>query len=295
MKNILERCEIGFMASLEFRLWKPDRVAETLSKMGYQGVEWTMAHFDPRSKSLRELSDLVKISEKYGLEVSEIVVQQDMVTLDEKLRDNRLNLVKECISAASQVGVKTLNVFTGPAPWDPDAPKISRDITEGKAWSLVLEAYQELVEEAERFEVNLAVEAVFGHLCHDYYTVKELLDSIDSKHLGVNMDPSHYALYGNDVAWAVNKLGEKIMHVHLKDVVGKPGMPGDDFMFPLLGEGIIDWNGFAEALNNIGYRGFLSVEFEAFNYYDRILDRDPVKAAQLSMEQIKKLFRKKGT
>jgi len=283
--------KLGFMASLDFRFWEAEKVVAALSKIGYMGVEWTLSHFNPKTKTIRDLQTLAKITRDQGLEISEVVVQQDVVTLDEKIRKNRVDLVKECIKAASQVNVKTINLFTGPAPWDPKAPKIPRDITEGKAWSLVLEAFTEFIELAEKCEVYLAVEAVFGHLCHDYYTMKELLDSIRSKYLVVNMDPSHYALYRNDVPWVVKKFGDKIKHVHMKDVIGKPGLPGEDFMFPLLGEGMINWKEFIEALKSIGYDGFLSVEFESFSYYANILNSDPVRAAEISMEHLKRLVK----
>jgi len=50
-----------------------------------------------------------------------------------------------------------------------------------------------------------------------------LLHRFDSEFLAVNMDPSNFRLYDNDVPWAVRRLGSKIRHVHLKDVVGRPG------------------------------------------------------------------------
>ena len=68
------------------------------------------------------------------------------------------------------------------------------------------------------------------------------------------------------------------------------GLPGQEFIFPLLGEGTIDWTAFAAALDAIGYQGALSVEFEAFGYYERVLGKKPELAAALSMEQIKHLF-----
>jgi len=291
MNSYLKGWKIGFLASLDFRSWKAEKVAATLSQIGYEGVEWTLAHFNPKTKTIKELEALVKTTREHGLEISEVVAQQDLITLNEKIKRDRINLIKECIKAVGQVDIKTVNLFTGPAPWDPNAPRIPRDITEGEAWSLILDAFNELVEEAERYGVYLAVEAVFGHLCHDYYTIKELLDNIDSKFLGVNMDPSHYALYRNDIPWVVKKLGKKIKHAHVKDVAGKPGKHGEDFIFPLLGEGMIDWKGFFEALRNIGYNGFLSVEFESFGYYTKILGRDPAKAAEISMEQMKQLLK----
>lgn len=209
--------------------------------------------------------------------------------MSEKIRRDRIDLVKNSIVAASEVGVKVINLFSGPAPWDQKAPKIPKDISEGKAWEQILEAYKEFVEWTEKYKVYLAIEAVGGHVCHDYYTTRELIDAFDSQYLGINMDPSHYQLYGNDVPWVVKRWGEKIKHVHLKDVIGKPGIHGKDFAFPLLGEGMMDWKAFFKALDEIEYRGFFSVEFESFNYYRNVLKNDPVKAAKISMEQIKEL------
>jgi len=282
--------KIAFMAKLGFSNWAPEKIVNTLTKIGYDGVEWTLDHFNPRKKSLEELKSLIQLTRRSS-EVSEIVVQQDFVCKDTNLRIDRINLVKECIVASKESDVNIINLFTGPAPWDPNAPRIPQDISEGKAWSLVLESFNELIEEAEKHHVYLAVESVFGHLCHDYYTLKELLDSIDSKYLVVNMDPSHYVLYRNDISWVIKRFGKKIKHVHLKDVVGKPGKPRDDFLFPLLGEGIVDWGSFFTALKDIEYKGFLSVEFESFAYYRNILKSNPVEAAELSMKQVEALLK----
>ena len=279
----------GFMASLDFRSWAVSAVAECLSGLGYSSVEWTLAHFDPQ-RSRQELTELVRIPERYGLQVSEAVVQQDFVTLDHSTYEDRINLVAACITAASHAGIRVLNLFTGPAPWDPKAPRLGIDISEGQAWELVLRAFQRLVPLADKYHIYLAVEAVFGHLCHDYYTLQELLHHFDSEYLAVNLDPSHYQLYGNDISWAVRRLAPSIRHVHLKDVVGRPGLPGKDFAFPLMGEGTVDWTAFVEALDEIGYQGALSVEFEAFSYYEQVLEKDPKRAAALSMEQILHLF-----
>lgn len=282
--------QLSFMASLDFAQWKPEDILKTLSDIGYKGVGWTLTHFNPRTKNPQELSDLVTLTHSYGMEISEIVVQQDYVSLDKGVRRDRIELTKECIQAAGENGLNVMNVFTGPAPWLPDAPKIPDDISEGEAWGIVLEAFEELLQAAAKYKVYLAVEGVFRHLCHDYYTTKHLLDSLPSEYLAINMDPSHGSLYGNDEVWVVRQWGKKIKHVHVKDAIGIPGVSGRDFMFPLIGEGMINWRGFFGVLDEIGYKGFLSVEFESFNYYREVLKSDPVKAAEISMESLKALL-----
>lgn len=283
--------KLGYLAGLGFGAWKPKDVVRCLAELGYSAVEWTLAHFDPRTHSDAELAELMEATREAGLTVSEVVVQQDYVTRDEAARADRVTHTIECLEAAARHGVETLNLFSGPAPWDPSAPTLGRDMPEGEAWDLVFAAFDELVPAAEQRQVKLAVEAVFGMTVRDYYTTLPLLARYPSACLGLNFDPSHYALYRNDIPYAVRQWGERIFHVHLKDCVGVPGgLPGETFTFPLLGEGTVDWPAFLAALDAIGYAGYMSVEFEAFTYYRTVLGNDPVRAARLSMEQCRALL-----
>jgi sugar phosphate isomerase/epimerase len=140
--------------------------------------------------------------------------------------------------------------------------------------------------------VIVTVEPVFGMLVHDYYTVRELLGYFDSKHLGVNLDPSHFALYGNDVAWSVRRLGKRVKHVHVKDAFGRPGVFGETFYFPFLGEGVVDWRAFFAALREVDYQGFLSLEFENDSYFNNVCDGDWSVAAVQLRERIDKFLPK---
>ena len=144
---------------------------------------------------------------------------------------------------------------------------------------------------AEEEKVYLAVEACVGQIVHDYYSTLELLRHFDSPYLGLTLDPSHYLLYRNDIPWAIRQLKGKIKHVHLKDAVGTPGVFGLDFLFPILGEGAIDWKEFLCALQDIEYEGYLSAEFESFKYMDEVLGNNPQKAAKITMESLQKLTR----
>jgi sugar phosphate isomerase/epimerase len=284
--------KVGFMASLGFASMKPEEVLKTLSEIGYKAVGWTLAHLDPREKSFEEIKRVVALTKRYGMEVSEVVVQQDLVVLDKNMRKKTKDFVSQCIQTFSEAGITTINLITGPKSWESDAPRIGKDIAEGKAWDMVFEAFDAFVPQAEKFKMNLAVEGVFCMLCHDYYSTRNLIDHYDSSYLGVNFDPSHDILAGNlDVGWIVKSWSNKIKHVHLKDAVGIEVL--GKFIFPLLGEGNVDWTSFFSALKEIGYSGYLSVEFESFKYYEQILGNDIKKAAVLSLDNIRKLTGKK--
>ena len=280
---------IGFMASLGFAEMPATEVLRRLKELGYAAVEWTDAHFDPRAQSAQELCEVVALTQEAGLVASEVVIQQDYVCLDDAARDDRVALTIETVEACAEAGVDVVNLFTGPAPWDPAAPRIPRDLSEGAAWDMVLDAFGRFVPVLERCGVHGAVEGVWGHLCRDYYTTRPLIDYFDSPKLGVNFDPSHDVLAGHtDTGWLVREWGEAIKHVHLKDAVGiqEEGL----FLFPFLGEGNVDWRGMFGALEAAGYAGYLSVEFESFAYYHQVLKGDIVEAARRSMADVRALL-----
>ncbi len=264
-----------------------DEALNAISSLGYEGVE--LPSLIPYNNAAELKRDIQKAKSR-NLEISEVGFSQDFIVLDEDVRKERVRQTKAKIQLASECGLSIVKGLTGPYPWDKSALKLGVDLTEGRAWKLVLDSFNDFIETCEKFQVYFALEACFGTMTRDYYTTKELLDSVKSKYLALNMDPSHYNLYGNDVAWVVRRFGkEKIKHVHLKDSVGVPRDEGRDFIFPLLGEGTIDWKAFFDALRDIEYRGFFSAEYESMNYFKNILDGDPVKTAELSLQLMKKL------
>ena len=284
--------KVGFRPNYGFESMEPGEVLETLSEIGYKAVEWTEAHLDPRKQSVKEIKRIVNLTKQYDMEVSGVSVESDLVVLDENIRKKTTDFVLQCIQTFSEAGVTTIVFYTGPVASESAVPIIGKDITEGKAWGMVYEAFDRFVPQAEKFKMNLAVEGAFGMLCHDYYSLRNLINNYDSGYLGVNVDPSHDVLAGSlDVGWIVKSWGNKIKHVHPKDAVGIPVL--GKFIFPLLGEGNVDWTSFFKALEEIGYDGYLSVEFESFKYYQQILDHDIKKVAELSWDNLKKLMGRK--
>ena len=265
-----------------------DEVIRVLSENGYNGVEWLrFVNF----MSADDLKDICAKAREKGLEVPDIMGGGDFVVLKEEDRAQRIQFTIDSIEMAREASVPIVNITTGPADWGEQPIKLGKDITEGKAWEIATDGLRKVVEAAEKNDVTITIEAAFNMLARDYYTLKELLGRFDSKRLAVNMDPSHLALLGNDVPWVVKQLGSKIKHVHMKDVFGKPGTQNQDFIFPLLGEGVIDWKGFFTSLKEIGYDGYLSIEYESENYMKNIWQGDWTRCAKASKEQLDALIK----
>jgi sugar phosphate isomerase/epimerase len=282
--------KLGFLAREGFEGWAPEAICKELSKIGYRGVEWSRLHFDPRKLTPAQLKRLVTAPAEYRMEVSEIHFGVDYVSRDEATRLDRIEATKECIDAAADAGVHTVSLSTGPHLWAADHVKIPDEMSEGTAWQMVFDAFDQIVPAAEARQVYLAVEGVWSNLAHDFYTTLPLFLRYVTPYLAINMDPSHGTLCRNDIAWVVHQWGKRIRHAHLKDAAGRPGHDGDTFIFPLLGEGLVDWGAFFAAMRDIGYDGFFSVEFESLSYWRRVLGGDMVAAARLSWELVQALL-----
>ena len=264
-----------------------DQTLRVLSENGYDGVEpLRFINF----MSGDDLKDLCAKAREKGMGVPDIMAGGDLVILKDEERAERVQWAIDGITMAREASVPIVNMTTGPADWGESPVKLGKDVTEGKAWEITIDSFRKVVEAAEKNDVTVTIEAAFNNLVRDYYTLREFLSKFDSKKLAVNMDPSHLALVGNDVPWVVRQLGKKIKHVHMKDVFGKPGTQNQDFIFPLLGEGVIDWKGFFEALKETGYDGYLSIEYESENYMKNIFQGDWAKAAKVSKEQLDALL-----
>ncbi|WFR56674.1 sugar phosphate isomerase/epimerase [Anaerocolumna sp. AGMB13025] len=118
-------------------------------------------------------------------------------------------------------------------------------------------------------------------------TLKEFLDALNSKGVAVNLDPANFVMVtGDDPVKAVYTLKDYIVHTHAKDgrrlLVKDPeiiyGITPEDsaksqddftsgegnlpFIEVPLGEGEVNFPEYLKALEDIGYKGFLTIERE---------------------------------
>ena len=110
--------------------------------------------------------------------------------------------------------------------------------------------------------------------------LKGFLDSLGSRGVGVNLDPANLCMVtGDDPVGAVYNLRDYIVHTHAKDgnrlAVGNPEyiygavhpvpeeFQGIKYFEEVpLGTGSVPFPAYLKALEDIGYRGFLTIERE---------------------------------
>ena len=93
----------------------------------------------------------------------------------------------------------------------------------------------------------------------DSPTLKALLETANSKHVGLLWDAHHTFVSGKEEPeFTVAQLGKYIHHTHLKD--SRP--EGKDVHYVLTGQGTVPVKRQVEALVKMGYRGYYSFEWE---------------------------------
>ncbi len=90
--------------------------------------------------------------------------------------------------------------------------------------------------------------------------LKDFLDRIDAKGIGVNLDPANLVMCSeDDPAAACEVFGPYIVHTHAKDGVS---LGGGHWQELPLGEGGVHFETYLPALRKSGFDGFLTIERE---------------------------------
>ena len=179
--------------------------------------------------------------------------------------------------AAQKFGVKVVNGFTGSSIWHllysypPFSPAAIAD-----GFKLFADRFRPIMDVYAECGVKFALEVHPTEIAYDIYTTEMALDAIGwHEAFGFNFDPSHLLWQGMDPVKFIRKFGERIHHVHIKDAIvtldGTTGIIsshinfGDHrrgWQFRSPGRGGVNFEEIIRALNDFGYTGPLSVEWE---------------------------------
>lgn len=286
----------GQWADLSF-----ETVCQKAKSFGYDGLELACwgDHFEVNKADETYCRKKREILAKYGLKVFSISnhlvgqavtdridqrhksILPDYVWGDGDPEGVRQRAAREIIrtgEAAKMFGVSIVNGFTGSPIWHliysfPAVPQSMID--EGYAdlaarWIPILDKYHEL-------GILFALEPHPTEVAFDIASAHRTLKALNNHpNFGFNYDPSHLGYQGVDYVEFLYTFAEKIFHIHMKDVGWSKspveagvfgghtefGTKGRYWDFRSLGHGNINFEEIIRALNRIGYKGPLSVEWE---------------------------------
>lgn len=278
-------------------------LAEKAAEWGYDGLELACwgDHFDV-GRAAADPDYCVEVREllgSHGLDVfsisNHLVGQAVCDPIDERhreilpaevwgdgdpegVRGRAAEEMARTARAAANFGVPVVNGFTGSSIWHllyGFPPVTTAMIDEGfrdfaRRWKPILDVFDEV-------GVRFALEVHPTEIAFDTVTAARAVEAVDGHpSFGFNYDPSHLAYQGVDCVDFIARHGQRIHHVHVKDVSWAPhprssGVFGGhlpfghadrfwDFRSP--GRGDVPFEEIIRALHWIGYGGPLSVEWE---------------------------------
>lgn len=185
---------------------------------------------------------------------------------NKELNPELIEKSKRIIDLAKDLETDVVTTHIGVVPGDKNHER----------YKIMQEACFELSRYADSIDAHFAIET--GPETSE--TLKGFLDSLDSTGVAVNLDPANLVMVtGDDPVKAVHNLKKYIVHTHAKD--GNKLADGNpEFIYGVvhpvpeefrgvkyfeevpLGTGTVDFPAYLKALEEIGYRGFLTIERE---------------------------------
>lgn len=277
-----------------------EKACALIASMGYDGVEICTWGDHMNVKEAAENPEYVaerkSILKKYGLSCYAISAHlsgqcvgdlwdkrldgfapAELAGKPEEIRAWAIEEVKLAARAAANMGCSVVTGFMGSPIWKYwySFPQTSDEMVEEgfdeivRLWSPIFDVFDEV-------GVKFALEVHPTEIAFDYWTTKKLLEKFGERPtLGINFDPSHLLWNMLDPAAFARDFADKIYHVHMKDVKlnldGRNGILGSHITFGntrrgwnfvSLGHGNVDFDAIIRELNQAGYEGPLSVEWE---------------------------------
>jgi hexulose-6-phosphate isomerase len=242
---------------------------------GFDGIELNYDlenDLSPKSGP-REYEAIRRTAEDIGIAVSGVCSflywPYSLTSNDAAARQRGLELAGKMAQAAHDLGTENVLVVPGAVhiPWIKDHDPVPADVCDQRA----REAVGKLVPLAEKLGVYLNIENIFfnGYLLSPADMIG-FVDGFRSKHVRVHFDTGNIMLFQfpQDL---VGLLGERIKNIHFKEFTKKGTDHSLESFRPLL-DGTTDWPAVMEALDRVGYRGYVTFEyFHPFPHYPEAL------------------------
>ena len=220
-----------------------------IKRHGFDGIEVSL--FYPADFALEDIRKGLK---QYGLECTicsviprELSVISDDAAVHQKTRTH----LEDCIKTTADVGAK---VVAGPL-YSPVGYLPGRRRTSDE-WKRAVECYQSLGPIAARYDVTIAIEPLNRFETYFLNTAADavtLCDEINHPNIGILFDTFHANIEEKNIGQAYRAVARHLKHVHTCE--NDRGIPGS---------GHVEWQDVFQALRDIGYDGWLTIESFGF-------------------------------
>lgn len=237
------------------------------AELGAEGIQMysTKGENSPENLTPAKRRELLDIVKSHGLNFSALCGDLGRGFFNKELNPALIEKSKRILDLAKELETDVVTTHIGVVPEDPTVER----------YGIMQEACFELSRYADSLGAHFAIET--GP--ETSAVLKHFLDGLHSTGVAVNLDPANLVMVtGDDPVQAVYNLKDYIVHTHAKDgvmlyrtnpeyiyrVTPKPeDIAGIEFFREVpLGEGSVNFAAYLAALEDIGYRGFLTIERE---------------------------------
>lgn len=225
---------------------------DKVQSMGFDVIE--IAVEEP---SLIDVNELKPALETCGL--SAIVCgafgpDRNLSSADAATRQNARAYLRWCIDAASALGGSPAHspLVTGPMYSAVGKARLETAALREAEWQRAVEELRAMSAYAGERGVKLAFEPLNRFETDMVNVVSQgldLIEAVDSPHLGLHLDTFHMHLEEKDSGAAIRQAGERLFHVHACE--NDRGVPGS---------GQVRWQEIADALGESGYDAAVVIE-----------------------------------
>ena len=257
---------------------------DAAKSIGAEGIQVysTYGELAPEKMTAEKRRDFLARVKDHGLVISALCGDLGGGFGDAEKNPEKVEKSKRILDLAMGLETNVVTTHIGVVPEEKSHPR----------YTVMQDACGQLAEYADSLGAHFAVETgpeTAGTLCG-------FLDSLHSTGVAVNLDPANLVMVtGDDPVKAVHTLSKYIVHTHAKDgrkllhkdperIYGivKDDSPVTDkaFIELPLGEGDVPFPAYLDALESIGFKGFLTIERE-------VGDR-PMKDISMAVDFLKK-------
>jgi len=262
-----------------FEGWTLEDVFKYISELGYEGIEispFTISD-DVRKVRNKERREIRELASSYRLEVVgthwPLVTPKGLHIIhpDENIRRLTRQYLCELVRFTSGIGGRIL-VFGSP-----NQRNVLNGVSYEEAWNYAKEIFSDCSRFAEDYGAIIALEPLAKHLTNFINTAEEaiqLIKEVSHPNFRLHLDVYSMLDEGKPLPEIIKGSKENLVHFHIND---------DNRLGP--GFGKVNYPPIIKALEEINYRGFLSVEVFDFS-------PGPKKIASVSIENLKKLLKR---
>ena len=272
--------KLAFSTNAFKRYSLEDSIRE-IAKVGYSGVEilcdiphaYAPSFKDDQVRSLKKTLALsnMQISNLNAFTLYAIGDTYHPSWIDDS-REMRIEHTIECIRLAKRIGAKHLSTEPGGPVVAPPVPSSSQQQEQqqyqdiSRFEKIFLDGLTRVTKMAEEEDIKVLIEPEPGLLIENSSQFKNFVTKINnSKYIRLNFDIGHFYCVNEDPAKVVYELSDYIEHFHLADIAHTRI---HNHLIP--GKGSIDFRSVFDAMDDIGYRGFVTVEL--YPYQDNPID-----------------------